>query len=39
MGPDPEKIKRDNFERGDFIINQMEEEQMDVDVEENMGKI
>lgn len=40
MGPDPEKIKRDSsFQQGDFIINQMEEEQMDVDVEENMGYI
>lgn len=39
MGPDPEKIKRDNFNTNEnYIINEIEEE-MDVEVEENLGYI
>lgn len=38
MSPDPAKIKRDSsLDEAEFTINQLEDEEMEVDVEQNLG--
>lgn len=38
MSPNPLKLKPvDNLEESDYTINQLEDEEMDVDLEENLG--
>lgn len=38
MSPDPAKIKRDSsLDEAEYTINQLEDEEMEVDVEQNLG--